>query len=361
MVGDWDKPPVAKPTPKPGEKPEPKPGDAKEPAAPKKEPEGGKPPPKLFEAHEALKKSSKALEQERDSLKQQITDLQSKRPDGVDTKELESLRKDLETTRAELREAAYERSDAFKKEFVEVRDRIYQNAVQDLKGLTVTERAIDPDTDLETTKERPATEEDFRRIYFLPPREQDKAITEMFGHSAHRVWSHLNALRDIKERADLAIKNERENGDVRQKQSLDANKKMQQQYEQTVKSALEELETKWPDDFKLPPIEGDNADKELAEAHQAGKALLETFQKEGHNMSVEDRAAYAAVITARAGAFPRLKTVIARLQEENKSLKARIEKEEAADPGAGGTTPGVKRGEQKPVGIDGLSAAFDLP
>ncbi|MGV1047667.1 MAG: hypothetical protein ACOYD4_03960 [Solirubrobacterales bacterium] len=368
LVGDWDKSPTPEADgaglPASGEKPkadaakpEGKP-DAEKPAAEKPAAEVKPPPQKLFQAHEALKKSHKTIEQERDQLRTQVAELSKAKAEGADPKEIETLRKELETTKAELRESAYERSAEYRQQYVEKRTALYKEAVEEITALTVTVKGTDVNGD-EVESERPATEADFRRLYFMSPRDQDKAIAEMFGPSAARVHAHLNELARNGREASVALQKAREDADGRSRKTQEQATLTQKNYEKAVKESAENLQTKWPQWFKVPPTEGENADKELAEAHTGGINLVQEFKAKAGSLSVEDAAAYSAVIEARAGSWPKLVVELRRANEKIKAYEARLKGKEASDPGAGGGTKPAGEGAPEENDIEGMAKAWD--
>lgn len=366
LVGAWDKP-AADPLPegdKAPDKAEPKTEPKAEPK-PDPKPEvktdkpDGKPAPKLFQAHEALKKTVKTIEAERDQLKTRLAELEARKPEGPDTKEYESLKSERERLAAELRESAFERSDEYRKQFVEARNTLYKEAVADIASLTVTTRRHNSETGEEMIDERPATEADFRRIYFLPPREQDKAIAEMFGPSQARVHRHLDELARNDRESRVALQRAREDSEGRSKKMQEQSKQMQETYEKSVKASHQELQTKWPHLFKLPDVDGDKADKELAEAHQSGLDLVASFKSQAGKLSVEDAAAHSAVIEARAGWFPRGQIELRRANEKIKALEARLKGREASDPGAGGDSKPAGGATDEADNIEGMAKVWD--
>lgn len=347
--------PADKPTEKTAEKP-------KTDAAPKVE--AGKPAPKLYEAHEALKKRvSSELEPELTRLKTENAELKVKAETPANSKELEEARKEVERLSGELREASFERSPEYKQQFLERRDAIYKEAVEEVSGLTVTLRKNNPETGEVETSERPATAQDFRAIYQLPPREQDRALVDMFGPSAPRVASYIADLRRNARDAEAAISKARESGATKERESAERTKAEEKKYQQSRDDAQKYLESQYPQWFKMAPVEGEGADKELAAAHQSGYDLVDTYVNKGPTLPIEDRAAYAATVRARAAAFPRLVLENRRLADELKTMKGRVTAKEDSDPGAGGEggekADERKAGDNVPKGIEAAAAKFD--
>ncbi len=365
LMADFDKPtdpkegkeptkPTAKPeAKKPEEKVAPKPGEKKVEA----KPETGKVQPKLYEAHEALKKSMKELETKHQQMAQEYEASKAKAASVIDPKEIEAMKQERERLAAELREVAYERSDDYKRDYVQRGQALYDEALAEVKQLSVRHE----DAETGEVTERPATEEDFRHIYFLPPRDQDKALHEMFGPSATRVAAYLNDIRRVNRDAKLAIQKHREDATQRTTQAQQKQQEEIKAYEELKGQAVVDLETKWPEWFKVPVEEGEGADPELAKAHRVGYDLVDNFVKNGNKLPIEDQAATSAVIRARAAAFPRFVVQMRRMEKELKELRDRVKTKERSDPGAGKGQGGgaPASGDDRPKSIDAAVSVFD--
>lgn len=356
--------PITKPPPPKEEKPT---APAK-PEIPPKEPgkddgrqDPDKPTPKLYQAHRALQKRVESeLEPELARLRKENEELKGRKPEAPEMKEFETVKQERERLAKELAETAYERSDDFRRDFLDPRKAIYDTAVREMQSLSIRFPAGKDDEGNVVFKERPATEQDFRTIYFLPPAQQDRAINEWFGPSAHRVHHYIAEMARNQREADLAIRRHSETYQTKMKQTMEQQKAESQKFDTSLKSARGELESKWPQWFKTPAVDGDNADKELAAAHQGGIALVKDWVEKAPSLPTEEKAAYTAVVMSRAEAFPRLVLENERLRAELKTLKGTIQGKQSGDPGSAIGRPGTSPASAKDeLTIASAAAKFD--
>lgn len=353
---------AAKPTPeKPAEKPAEKPPEkaADKPTdkvAPAKTVEAEKPKGPLAllgKAHDELKKQVATdyvpkiaqLNKELGELKEIL-----KAKDSIDPKEFETVKQERERIAGELRVASYERSDDFKKEFLEPRNSLYREAVAEIKELTVTMR--NPET--QETTERPATEQDLRAIMAMQPRDQDKALAEMFGTSARRVGDFIFEMKRIERAAHTKLAEERASGDKRIKDASEKTAKeraeTQKQYDMLREKSHKALEDSAPQIFKALGENDEGYDKDIAVALKTGYENFDRMVAESSKATIEMAASNAAEVRARYAAHGRLVLENKRMAEELETLRARVTAKEKSDPGAGG-----EGGEGAPSGDDDFS------
>lgn len=317
-----------------------------------------KPTPKLYESYKSLQKRVSAeLEPELQRLKKENEELKARKPEAPEMEEFKRIKEEREKYARDLAETAYERSDDYRRDHLEPRKALYDEAVNAIKSLSIRYVDGQDDEGKPIIKSRPATEADFRTIYFLPPAQQDRAITEWFGHSALRVSQYIGKMADAERAAQLAVQRHAETYTQKQKQQQEKMLAEKQQFDSMFKKAQGELEQKWPDYFKAPAADGDGADKELAEAYSKGKSIVEEYLTNAPELDAERRAAYTAVVVARASSWPALQLKNQRQSERIKELEAQVNKKNSGDPG---TTIGTTGGDNAPEdeGIYEMAAAF---
>ncbi len=306
-----------KPAEKPPEKPAAKP--AEKPAAqtkPKAEDNGT-----LRKRLEETLAADKTKTEEINKLSTRIKELENKRvysdDDDAKVKKYEARIQELETG---ISEVAYERSTEFKQKFVDPWQNTVAAALKFTESLTVT---VDADG---TT--RKATADDFWKVAGLPPSHQAEAAQQLFGVNAVRILNQIDRIQDIKAQSDVALKTHRESSGEKQKQTEESRAKEQRLYEDTRATAMQELRREYPQFFDADPN-----DPEITAQLEAGYDYVDKATENMSNMPVADRAAYAAVLRARAAYFPRAVHEIKSLKSEVDSLKAEVAKLRGTDPG----------------------------
>lgn len=343
--------PKAKPAEKTTPEPKPEPAPAKTEPVPAKE-EGEdvvweKAPPKLRNNYF---KTKRELESRISKLDQQIKAIESKpRETAADTKLVTEYQERIKALENDLRQSDYSKSSEFKRDYIDRWNSNFASSVKQISELSVTEMVNDE------PKERPATEADFKMLMKLPAREQAMRIKQMFGDQAYIVASRINRLEEIQQAGMEAIANANAQSETKSKEKEIATQKERESFENTRRAADGELLTKYPQFFA--PMEGD---EEVNAALQKGYEFVDSAATQT-NLAPDERAAYASIIRARAGAFPRVVLEKNRLAQEVQTLTTELAKYRKTDPGsgAGNGAPAAKTEPSAALGIKGLADAFN--
>lgn len=335
---------------------------AKDEVAPKAD--GERPPPKkLYEAHETLKKEHKSyrdkVEPELKTLREKVQQLETRKSDGPDIKAYEAAQARVKELEGELRESAYERSPEFRREFLDKRQVAYEDAVLEIGNLDVRIAGPVDEFGKPTYTERQATEQDFRKILAMQnPRDQDAAIDELFGRSASRVHSHLREMKRIERDGRLAIKRERDAGELRIKERTETEERTNGERTQATQAFREDFTKEWPDVF------GDSEDPKEQELIEKGRGLLKDWKAAPTNkaLTVKQRAETEALAEASIERFPMMWGRLSASQDENKALKEKLAKYESGDPGGGRTASEKASGngsiEDKDITLKNMAGMF---
>jgi len=341
--------PAATPAAKPGETPAAKPGEAHaKPAAAEKPADiWAKAPTNLKNAHfqfqrETTDKITKA--------EARIKELESKPQTPADTKAIEAYQKQIDAYEQRLAAADFRQSKDYQTQFVDRWNGEYKAAVAEVSRLQVKVVGADG-----AETQRAATQADLDKIMRLPPGDQDRAINELFGPYANRVFSRLFRMQEIEQSADRAVEEHSKQSATKAAEAQTKSQQEQQEYEKLLTSSHEELAKEWPDHFAP-----DEKDAEATAALQKGMDFVDKALKDSAAMTPQDRAAYNAVIRARAAAFPRAVLNVNRLKAEVASLKTELSKFRKSDPGGEVETPGqaAPQGEEVPSGIKAAAGTF---
>lgn len=324
----------------------PKTATEKTPATPPKE-DGGTLRRKLEDAL----KSEKSRLSEIESLKRQNEELSKKRfvtPEME--KEIEDNKKQIAEYRKQIAEAAYERSDDFKKRFIEPWESLKTDTLKKVEQLVVT--------NAETGESRRATAEDFMRVAAAPFSERAAVAEQLFGKNALLVLTRLDKLESITEASNQAIREHREQYDAKQREESTKFQESQKQMATLREQARTELVQKYPQVFGDDPD-----DPESNEAMKKGYEFLDNVTSQAEQMPPEDQAAVAEVVRARAAWFPRGYRQLTKAQERIKTLEAELAKYRASDPGsetkpdARGEAP--KKSDDGPKGVEALAERME--
>lgn len=236
---------------------------------PEKEPEIETPPEvkpvrakELREAHDNLKKrvNSEYLPKIQ-QLEAKLKELEGK--PGEEAKPLQDKISVLEKRNAELEQhmafVDYTQTGEFKKIEKEYSD-AWDRAVGTFKQLSIE----DPDSG----ERRPATEEDLLSLANLSLDQMDQRANELFGHSAARVITHIEKLKELSQRQHDATEAAKKNASEWRKNNQELALKSNQSRLALWGEINKSLEEKFPKAYK--PEEGNAED--LA-AHTKGFAL----------------------------------------------------------------------------------------
>lgn len=339
--------PTPKAEPKTEPKSEPK-SDAK--VDPKEKPEDlwSKAPPKLKGEHF---KTVRQLQDKADSLEKKIKEIESKKVETpADAKLVEQYQKQIQSLEQKIAESDYRQSQEFQKQYTTRINRIYQDAVEEVKALKVNS------TDAEgNVTQRAATKEDFDRVFYLQGSAQDEAIAA-FGHSAYRVASIVRELNSLTRQSEQALAEHAQNAEKTAKEKELEKQRSEGEYKQHYDASVAQLEQGWPQYFAP-----DDKDPDATAALQQGYKFVDDVLANAESLKPDERAAKNAVIRARAAGFVRAIVENNRLKADLESMKAELSKFRKSDPGAtdGDRGAATSSGEEEvPAGIDAATKAF---
>lgn len=298
-------------------------------------------------------KTKRQYDEKIEGYEKRIKEIEAKPKEAPgDAKVIQEYQKRISEMEERLSATDYRQSAEFKAKFVDRWTGEYQATVGEVKRLQLTLRDAEGN---ET--HRPATEDDFQKIMRLPPGDQDKAVQELFGPYANRVFARIFRLQEIERASEEAVAVTAKDREVKAKEQQMADQKTSETYDRSYQAAVAELEKQWPEYFAP-----NDKDPEGTAALQAGQSFVDKAleQIKTGKLSVEDRAAYSAVIRARAAGFQRAEFDRKRFKTENESLKTELQKYRKTDPGAldegksGGPAP--EAGDEIPAGIDAATS-----
>lgn len=256
------------------------------------------------------------------------------------------LEKDYQDAQERLTQADYSKSDEFKRNFVDKGQKSYQQAINDIKRLSVnvTDAAGD-------TTQRPATQEDFDLIRSLPPFEQDKKINEMFGTSAYRVAAHITSLERLEGEANEAISNARTKAEETRRDNEKKFGERSTEFKSHADKFKTDIETAHAAYFAPDP-----ANPEATEALNNGLKYVDDAASRQHEMSPKDLAETTTMIRYLAGAAPRLMVEKKQLTEKLAALETELSKYRKSSPSS--ATPSATSAPVK-TEARGISAMVD--
>lgn len=334
-----------KTTDKPDAKPAKTPDASK--TAPKTTPDDlwGKAPEKLRNEYYKLKRES---DERISKYEQRIKEIESKpKETQADMKLVEEYQARIRELEERSAQADYRNSSEFQKNYVQRWQNEFKDAASEVSNLKVKEEDADGNE-----RFRPATDSDFARLVRMAPGEQDEAAVNMFGHYAPRVMARILELKRIERAADNAIAEHSKNIEFKSKEAELNRQRSEKEYLKAFESSTQQLQEKYPQFFSP-----DESDSEVSDVLKQGYEFVDKVMQSAEAMKTEERAAYSAVLRARAGAFPRVAMENARLKAKLESLESELSKFRKSDPGSAegrGSTPAPER----PAGISDLVKAF---
>ncbi len=350
-------------TPKPKETPaatpktEPAKPDAPKPdAAPVIDPKTPAKPEDLWEkAPGKLKgehfKTVRVLEDKIATAEKRIKEIESKRVEAPgDNKLVEQYQKQVKELEQRLAATDYRQSADFQKQFTNRINAAYKDSVSEIASLKISMRDADGNI-----TQRPAVEEDFRQIFGLKGAAQDEAIAA-FGTSAYRVAAMARELMSLSRQADLALQEHATNAEKTAQEQALAKQTGDQTYKNHYDASVAELEKSWPQYFAP-----DEKDPEASDALKQGYKFVDDIAANQDAFTPDQRAAYNAVVRARAAGFARAILDGNRKDAKIKSLEEELSKFRSSDPGAAGERSGAGAtagDEDVPKGIEAAAKAF---
>jgi hypothetical protein len=306
--------------------PEPTPPPAKTPPAEKAE-EIAKPAEKAklgpWQLKEKYEKLAKTYEKEATELRQRLASM-------GDTNALREKAEKFEARNKELEEAIryhdYTKSEEYKDQFQKPYEEAWAKAVSDLREITIT------DAEGNT---RQATAQDLIQLANLPLSEARKRANEMFGETADDVMAHRRAIRELADKQDHALEENKKTGVQREQERMETQRKVSEevgslwhQFNSADEAKYEFLKPKEGDDEWNTKLEGAKKFVNDAFLANAGDPKLTPEQRADiirQHVSVRGR---AIGFTALRLENTRLKAQLAEVQKVVASYKK-------AEPGAG--------------------------
>ena len=311
------------------------------------EPKPDKDPVRLRMRLAEMEKSEREKAAKITEYERKISDIEAKSTQTeADAKKVQALEEQLKRLQGEISLTAYERSDEFKARHVDPFNRAWTNTLSLVKQLAVEN---------EDGTKRQATDADFMRVARAPIGDQAQIATELFGSSASLVLQKIGRLQEMKEQADGDVEAHRNDYDKRTQEQARTQKAELDQFNTHYKSAKAELAQKYAQFFGE-----DESDPEGNQALRDGWEFVEQARDNTASRSAEERAAYAAVIGARAAATLRLIVQNNRLKEKLDGAEKELAQYRKSDPGDAGNhgSPAADATKDRPKGIAGLSAQF---
>lgn len=365
LVSSFNKGPEADAAPDKPDAPDaaPKPDESDEAPKPDKPTADGKskPSPKLYEAHKALQRRvATEYEPKLAQLQKEVEELRARKPEAPEMKEFQTVKQRNEELARKLAETDYAQGADYKRDFLDAREALLNEAKQGMAQLAVRYSDGVDDEGKPIIRERRAVAGDFERILELPAWQQDRAIQDWFGAHAYRVQQYISELNRNTREGKLAVERHGTERNVKMREASEKAFAEEQKYNQALAENRQELESKWPHWFKVPPADGDTGDKELAKAHQEGVDFVRSLIEEGPTMASGLKARKAALMVARAESWPRVVLESKRKDARIAELEAKVKARDGSDPGSGGSpTAGGGEPSSEPDDIDTLASKFN--
>lgn len=280
------------------------------------------------EVNGELAKERQTKTQEISALQKKLDDLSKKRFwSDDDDKKVSSYEEQIAELKKQLAETSYERSDEYNQKF----KKPWQTTLDHALNLVQQIKVVEGDGF------RAGTKSDFWKVAGAPVEDQAAIAQQLFGVNAIRVLQIVDKLSDIKQQAEAAVEGHNQTAEAKAKEQADLTRKEQQTYEAAHATAAQELETQFPQFFGKP-----EDDPELTKQMEHGYDFVDRASKEASKLPPVERAEYAAVVRARAAAFPRLVFESRRAADKIAALEAELAKFR-------GSTPGTGRGDSAPA------------
>lgn len=313
-----------------------------------------KPEAKPKEPEKVPEKGSKeqnlrVLATERDQLRTENATLKAeldKRKDYEElTKSYNDTKKRYDEHENELRVTRYEASAEYKEKWLKPTDTAYSKAIKSLGEFRV-EIPGNPETG-EEAKFRPATEQDFLKIYHLPIGEAWSESRKMFGDAAPEIMGQRKTLKDLQEGAVQAKSEYQQRG-----AQIEAERKAQDRVRQ------EESLKLWDDANKsiverLPALLKEQpSDKEFNDVLAGARDMVDVaYSERRHQLTPQERVNLDAKIRNSAIAYRTQGLTLKRANVELAQLKEKLKKYEGGEPGK--PTTGRQQIETTPDTLEG--------
>ena len=258
----------------------------------------------------------------------------------TDTALIEKYENQIKELKQTVREYDYQKSDEFREKFSAPFEKAYKKAVGEVTQLTVTK----------DDQSIAATDKDFAFIRSLPFGQRRAAARQMFGEDSDIVLGHVARLEEMRESALEAIASEKQNYELKSKETSLKQQREQEEYGSLLKQSEKEiLET--IEDFKL----GD--DPEEKKLWEKGLSFVEHALNNTASLPANERAAHAAATKMRAALYDLQNNRVKAANAKIKSLTDELSKFRSSDPGNAGEKGEVeKTGDEIPDGIEAMLA-----
>lgn len=281
----------------------------------------------LRSAYSTLKKRVKdEFEPQIQTLQAKIKELEGQNPPEVKTlqQRLESAEKRRDELETRIAELDFKSSKAFKDKYEQPYIDAWQDAISDLKELTV---------ELEDGSTRGATQEDLVKLANMPLGEARRVATAMFGASADDVMIHRRKILDLSNAQSKALADARTEAVERSKMSDVKRKSDLEQNNRLWAEANDAIVKKWPKMFGQ--IEGDDEGNALLTKGEAMADRLFSPTDENRPKTIEEAVHLHAMIRNKVRNHDRLALWLKRAREKIKELETSLSEYQSSDPNGG--------------------------
>lgn len=269
-----------------------------------------------------------------------------------DEKKFEELSKGKSTLEAQLYARDYAQSPEYKKNFQDKMDREFAEASEIISSITV--KSQNPETG--ETSERPGTQKDLLLLYGASNlAERKRMAKQMFGDEYQEALDAVRPMLETRRAAEEAVKSKLENYTAEQQKMQESYKETGIQFQKFISESWESLKQADPEIF------GESEeDAEGTKLLSNGLSFVDESANNGSEMPLSERAARSAMIRAMAGAFPRVKYMLGKANEQIATLKSELEALRGSDPGNAGGVGAVSTASQDDVdGFENMASKFD--
>lgn len=327
----------------------PKPGEKAPVAAPAEDETKGMGLPQVRKAFNELKKKvASDYEPEVTRLRAQVAELEQRQP--VDIKPFEekltTAQKRIADQEAVIRFLKYQESEDFKTNYQKPYEDAWKNALNDLAEM---------DIELAEGGTRKPTENDLIRLASMRLGEARAEANRMFGDSADDVMSHVRTVRDLYQKQQTALDNEKKNAAKIAEEHKQTSSRAAAERDAAWETGNAQLAAKFPKWFAKDAEDAEgNAllDKGFAVSDMlfaTGQmtperiALLpKSFQddiKANGRLSPKKQVELHTLIRNKAAGFDRLARRVKSLSAELEEARKTISEYEASEPPGGGSAP----------------------
>jgi hypothetical protein len=311
-------------------------------------------PAEFRTAHEKLLKTYEQTKSEKEAetgrLQSRLAEL-DKRKFLTPEQEAEYAKKEqrLQSLESDLYSRDYRESPEFKVKYETPWKNKYGQALEEVKGLTVTFKENDED------RTRPATKADFDRVLGAPTLTVARRMAkELFGDDADVALQYRAELNQIEENGNKAVSEKSVTFQETRKQMLDRMQNDGKTFEAARNQYDQAIVQKYPEFFG-----DDGTNAEVTAALKQGGEFVDNAVNGANNMPLEERAKMTSLIRRWAVSWPRDQVIIKQLRADIASKEEELKKYRKSDPGSGGEGGGTPPPEGAPKGSDAMAAEID--